>query len=201
MEMPKDPKDMFGERNPAFSFVSLESLATSERIAMEEGLREIAKFDIPGFSEYAKKTIEICGQLRDNFDKSKGKTSITVAGRDFVFEACGYDGDQIEYFLSDDMLIHGGEDFLEIARQIANYDAALKSHDASKIQLQTFYEEKIMPIEDKDRKDLTDDEQHLLSRFSDWHKSVYGHRPNPGRNECQNKLMESLEKEDEERDL
>ncbi len=101
----------------------------------------------------------------------------------------------VEWFLTDDFLVDGGSCIYKLAADLLNYRGLEKAQIDEEEKLQRFYEDHIAAFYDTPQREWTDKQHEDFGFFSDWHKDVYGHRPHPGRNECQNRLDE------EEKDL
>lgn len=91
--------------------------------------------------------------------------------------------ENVEYFLTDDDAVPSDSSLYKLASSIQNYEENVKCVERDKASLQTFYKEKVMPIEELSFDEMTEEQKDIMGTFSDWHKDVYGHRPYRS-NEC-----------------
>ncbi len=102
--------------------------------------------------------------------------------------------DDVEWYLTSDFLVDGGDSIYKLAADILNYKGLEKAQEREENKLQEFYEEKIAEFYNhKSQNEWTKEENEAFGYFSDWHKDVYGHRPHPGQNECQKIINEEFE--------
>lgn len=121
-------------------------------------------------------TTMIRSELVKRFEESGWKKiDITMKsdGRRITIKPCSYDDtitseEQVDYFLTHDNIVYGGDTLDNVAEQILNYDKLKQDMEDSKRELHEYY----VAYNDTDEMDW--------GYYSDWHKDVYGYRPRHG---------------------
>lgn len=133
--------------------------------------------------------------------------TIHLQGKEYELTLCTYapdisELDDIDYIMFYDNFDLNADYVAEFASNIANLDSIVKEAKHDKEKLIEFYQKNNLgAIIDTSYYRLTEDEQTMLSFFSDWYKDVFGSRPYNSNNMVQQILdsQENEEIEEEER--
>lgn len=95
------------------------------------------------------------------------------------------DSKDYTFFLTDHPLVDSAWNLLEIAEKANTMGGLEKQRESAIERLQSFYEDKILPLRDVPAGKLTAEQKEDYGFFSDYHKDIYGIRPrNDDRNMC-----------------
>ena len=181
-----------------------EAAVLHEKIS-EAAFNELIENTDPQFEatrQFAEKVVKKAEEIRKAIRENDFKETGIFVDDDYEVTVipCSQGGQikdfgDIEWYLTNDFLIDGGASIYHLAADIVNYHNIEKAHEEEMDKLQNFYEEKIADFYEKPQSEWTDAQRKAFDVFSDWHKDVYGHRPHPGQNECQNRMEEEEEKD------
>lgn len=140
---------------------------------------------------WASNVLENAQKLIDSMEFSKYKNFSFSLNEDELeiirITPCTYSDEpafeNVEYFLTDDNVVPSGKSIYQLASNIQNYEENTKCIKQSRTDLQQFYREKVMPIEELSFKEMTEEQRDIMEEFSSRHEAVYGCKPHRS-NEC-----------------
>lgn len=140
---------------------------------------------------WASNVLENAQKLIDSMEFSKYKDFSFSLNEDELeiirITPCTYSDEpafeNVEYFLTDDNVVPSDKSIYQLASNIQNYEENTKCIKQSRIDLQQFYREKVMPIEELSFKEMTEEQRDIMEEFSSRHEAVYGCKPHRS-NEC-----------------
>lgn len=166
---------------------------------LEEALAKVIQHEVEKGNEWAKNMKETAMTVWNMIKEEGGAIDYPLSDCDVHISPCIYDYEKsiheaelkdIEYYLVYSNVVNGGRTIFELTTSLVNYEQIKGNYEKSMNSLQEFYESKILPIEDKPRDELTEEDRENFGTYSDWHKDIYGHRPRTGNDECQKAYLE-----------
>mgnify|MGYP003291932948 CR=1 FL=1 len=162
-----------------------------EKAFLEDVVNTDSEIVTDDVKAWASNVLENAQKLIDSMEFSKYKNFSFSLNEDELeiirITPCTYSDEpafeNVEYFLTDDNVVPSGKSIYQLASNIQNYEENTKCIKQSRIDLQQFYREKVMPIEELSFKEMTEEQRDVMEEFSSRHEAVYGCKPHRS-NEC-----------------
>ncbi len=162
--------------------------------------------------QWCKDTLKIANEIIEQFKETKFQKPITIDmpnGKSIEITAYPYNYGQpansineIEGYDTDsDVITGGGSDIYKYASEIVSAEALQKHNEQDKAYLQKFFETNVLPIRDIPYNERTQEQQDIMSMYSDWHKDCYFHRPHSDEQDVCYQHYLQKENADIERDI
>ncbi len=153
--------------------------------------------DYPKEMKWAEKVIAKWDELACDLNANECREMEFSAGnRQITIKPCFEDEKaakvvaNVSFYLTNDDLIQGGSDLVQIAADFVNIKQIEKINNKQKEDIYKFYKKNIFPNKDKKASELDEKQLEDFGYYSDWHKDLYGRRPNsPEKDECLKRLM------------
>lgn len=162
-----------------------------EKAFLEDVVNADSEIVTDDVKAWASNVLENAQKLIDSMEFSKYKNFSFSLNEDELeiirITPCTYSDEpafeNVEYFLTDDNVVPSDKSIYQLASNIQNYEENTKCIKQSRIDLQQFYREKVMPIEELSFKEMTEEQRDIMEEFSNRHEAVYGCKPHRS-NEC-----------------
>ena len=157
----------------------------------------VSEKDYPKEMKWAEKVIAKWDELACDLNANECREMEFSAGnRQITIKPC-FENENAEktvanvsFYLTNDDLIQGGSDLMQIAADFVNIKQIEKINNKQKEDIYKFYKKNIFPNKDKKASELNEKQLEDFGYYSDWHKDLYGRRPNsPEKDECLKRLM------------
>lgn len=130
-------------------------------------------------------TIDIWTSILENSQTDKDINYLLNNGDSVYFTPCTVEYgkpikslDDVEYYLVHSQVLDGGGTIFDLSTSVVNADKAKECHEQSKKALLDFYKENIYPYKDIPYSERSEELKENYGMYSDWHKDIFGYRPN-----------------------